>query len=156
MANYGQGKVKPMNRNEKNTRSDKAVGVSAKTVGSSAKKATAISEKSLSANQFAGYRKRRGAIIRGMREKRKISQEQIGLPARTVGRFENGELKQILIMDLLLRIAPCPREMLKLFRNMIESLPITCIKCRAQCKYRGLQDSDLSKAFCGDITLDPL
>jgi len=156
MANYEQGKVKTMNRNEKNTRSDKIVGVSDKTVRSSAKNADAISEKSLSANQFAGYRKRRGALIKEMREKRKIAQEQIGLSARTVGRLESGELKQIFIMSLLLRMVPCPREMLKLFRNMIESLPVTCTKCRAQCKYRGLKDSNLAKAYCDDITLDPL
>jgi len=145
-----------MNRNEKNTRSAKTVRSSAKTVRSSAKTADAISEKSLSANQFAAYRKRRGALIRGMREKRKIAREQIGLPVRTVGRFESGELKQILIMNMLLRMVPCPREMLKLFRNMVESLPVTCTKCRAQCKYRGLKDSDLAKAYCDDITLDPL
>ena len=107
------------------------------------------------AHQFREYRLRRGAIIRSMREKRKFAQDDLGLSRRTVQRIESGEASQVSMMHLLARLVPCPRELLKILRAVLESLPVACKGCRAVCRYKGTDEKKLIAAYCHDVTIPP-
>ena len=107
------------------------------------------------AHKFKRYRKVRGALVKSMREKRKLSQEQMGISARTIRRLESGQTAQVSMMDLLARLVPCPRELAKFLRNILEALPVACVKCRAVCSYQGLDNPKLIYKYCEDVTMLP-
>lgn len=108
------------------------------------------------AHQFKKYRKRRGMLVREMREKRDLSQEQMGIAGRTIRRLESGQTAQVSMMHLLARLVPCPRELAKFVRNILESLPVACVKCRHQCYYQGLDNERLISHYCNEVTFSPL
>lgn len=90
--------------------------------------------------------------MRRMREKRGLSQKELGAMSQ-VRRFENGEIAQIELMELLARLVPCPRELLHFVKIVLVNLPVACVKCRETCAYKGVDAEALSKQHLGDITL---
>ena len=106
------------------------------------------------AHRFKVYRRQRGRLVREMRKKRGLYQGDLGAPSQ-IRRFEAGHVAQVATMEILARLVPCPREVLKLLRALLSNLPVTCVDCRAACPYKGMTERELIDAHCHDVTMPP-
>ena len=102
------------------------------------------------AHRFRQYRRERGRLIREMRKKRGLYQGDLGSPSQ-IRRFEAGMVAQIATMEILARLVPCPREVLKLMRALLSNLPVACVDCRAKCELKRMDESAMITAYCRDI-----
>lgn len=114
----------------------------------------AIRSRKYTAHHFKEYRKKRGMLIRAMRQRRRMPQAALGAPSQ-IRLYESGKAAQIGTQEILARLVPCPREILKLLQNELEHLPVACVECRANCKYKGLDEKAMIATFCEDITYPP-
>lgn len=103
------------------------------------------------AHRFREYRKGRGLLVQEMRKKRGLVQGDLGAPSQ-VRRYESGGVAQIATMELLARLVPCPREMMKFWKNALKHLPVSCVECRKSCRYKGLDEKAIAAVFMEDIT----
>lgn len=110
-----------------------------------------ISCKKFTAHQFKEYRKKRGFLIREMRIRRGLSQSYLGSPSQ-IRLYEQGRAVQIGTMEILARIVPCPREMMKLWKNALQNLPVACVECRKVCRFKGQNEGDMMQTIMHDIT----
>jgi DNA-binding transcriptional regulator YiaG len=104
-------------------------------------------------HRFKDYRRVRGALIRQMREKRGLSQSDLGAPSQ-VRLYESGEATQIGTLEILARIVPCPREMIKYMMAILDNLPVACTSCRAACEHMGKNEKTLLDSLTNEITMD--
>lgn len=105
------------------------------------------------AHRFKDFRRVRGALIRQMREKRGLSQADLGAPSQ-VRLYESGEATQIGTLEILARIVPCPREMIKYMMAILDNLPVACTGCRGQCEHKGKNERTLLDTLTNEITMD--
>lgn len=106
------------------------------------------------AHRFKVYRRQRGRLVREMRKKRGLYQGDLGAPSQ-IRRFEAGMVAQVATMEILARLVPCPREVLKLLRALLSNLPVACVDCRAKCELKRMDESGMIAAYCRDITMEP-
>jgi len=108
--------------------------------------------KKFTAHRFIEFRKRRGRLVKEFRLARRLSQGDLGAPSQ-IRKLESGEVAQISMMELCARLALCPREIMKLLRNMIDNLPIVCTECRSECKFKGHCDASMATEIF-DVTIE--
>lgn len=112
---------------------------------------SALRSKNFTAHHFKEYRIKRGLLIRNMRLRRGIPQTALGAPSQ-IRLYESGKAAQIGTQEILARLVPCPREMLKLWQIDLEHLPVACVACRKDCTYKGLNEESMLAEYMADIT----
>lgn len=115
---------------------------------------SALGSSKFTAHRFRAYRKARGRLVREMRKKRGMYQGDLGAPSQ-IRRYECGHVAEVATMEILARLVPCPREVLKLLRAMLNNLPVACRACRAKCSYKGMDEIRMIESYCHDITMEP-
>jgi len=110
-----------------------------------------LAARKFTAHRFKLFRRERGELVRQMRTSRQLTQGDLGAPSQ-VRLYEKGEVAQVATMELLARLVPCPRELLKFFKVVLKHIPVACIKCRKVCNYHGKDEAVLMEELLGDIT----
>lgn len=114
-------------------------------------KYAALRSRAYTAHRFKEFRLKRGVLIRDMRMVRELPQAALGAPSQ-IRLYESGKAAQIGTHEILARLVPCPREMLKLWKNDLEHIPVACVACRKDCPYMGLNDEMMLAEYMEEIS----
>ena len=78
-----------------------------------------------------------GELLAEMRRRRKKSQNDFTIPARTLRRIEHENKPHIGIVNYIFEMRPCSKEMARLIRLLTDLMKPECVRCDPYCQMHG-------------------